>query len=278
MCLAITPHRQKGRKMLTRIETVTPEMASCFLQNNKGNRDYRKGWVSELSRYIKNNEWKVTHQGIAFDKSGNLIDGQHRLLAIIDSGIAVRINVTYDADDDIYGYIDLGVKRTLADITRLNKKTADVCALISRFINSGYGRKPTANEAFKIYENGVGKLSDELNEFAGKNVKFYSSAPFRLAAVIMVMDGHDKEYVFNTYYNLINLYMDKLPLIAHNLIKQVYNNSINTHEKNYTIARAFKVFDERRANQKLVLSDNDLLNVTPYIKAVYKNYEKSISN
>jgi hypothetical protein len=260
--------------MKTQVQTVTPEMATYFLQKNVGNRDYRKTWVAHLSRIITNGEWQVTHQGIALDKAGNLIDGQHRLLAIIDSGMPVQINVTYDVDAIAYSCIDIGAKRNLADITKLNKKTAEVCAVMSRFINPGFGNIPTASKAMEIYENGIGKISDELNEFANKNVKFYSSAPFRLAVIIMVMDGHNKEYVFNTYYNLTNLHMDKLPTIAHSLIKQVHNYSINTHEKNYTIARALKVFDQSRAKTQLVLTANDLSNVVPYVKNVYKNYSK----
>jgi hypothetical protein len=258
--------------MKTQVQTVTPEIATHFLQKNQGNRDYRKSWVAHLSRIIKNGEWMVTHQGIALDKTGNLIDGQHRLLAIIDSGMPVQINVTYDAEANTYECIDLGVKRNLADVTRFNKKTAEVCSVMSRFLGTGYKKIPTASEAKQIYDNGIGKISDELNEFANKNVKFYSSAPFRLAVIIMVMDGHDKEYVFNSYYNLINLNMDKLPPIAHSLIKQVHNYSINLHEKNYTIARALKVFDAKRENTQLVLTANDLANVAPYVRNVYKNY------
>lgn len=259
--------------METQVQTVTPEIASFFLQKNIGNRDYRKSWVTHLSNSIKNGEWLTTHQGIAFDKDGNLIDGQHRLLAIIESGLSVRINVSYDVPANAFTCIDVGVKRNLSDITKFNKKTAEVCSFMNRFLNPSFTRIPTAAKAQEIYENGIGKISDELNEFANKNVKFYSSVPFRLAAVILVMDGHDKEYVFNTYYNLVNLFMEKLPPIAHSLIKQVHNNSINTHDKHYTVARALKVLNKDCANLRLVLTDNDLFNVVPFVKNVYLTHK-----
>ena len=259
--------------MKTQVQTVTPEMAAHFLQKNINNRVYRKNWVTHLSNVIKNGEWLVTHQGIAFDKNKNLIDGQHRLLAIIESGIPVKINVTFDAGEDTFSCIDTGVKRTLSDSTRFPKRTAEVCAFMGRFLNGSFKTILTASAANEIYNNGIGKYSNELNDFCNKNIKFYSSVPFRLAAVIMVMDGHDKEYVFNTYYNLVNLHMAKLPPIAHSLIKQVHDNNINTHEKHYTVGRAFKVLDVKRQNSKLVLSENDLANVVPYVKNVYKNYQ-----
>ena len=260
--------------MKTQIQTITPEIATLFLQNHVGNRDYRKNWVSELSRMIKRGEWLVTHQGIALDKSGNLIDGQHRLKAIIESGIPVQINVSYDVDAITYTCIDRGVKRNLADITRFSTKTAEVVGFMSRFLQIGFGNNPTSAIAQEIYDNGVGEISDELNAYASKNMKFYSSAAFRVAAVVSVMDGRNKDYVFNTYSNLINMHMDRLPPIAHSLMKQVHNYNISTHDKPHTVARALKIFDPKRANSQLVLTANDVANVIPYVRNVYKNYVK----
>ena len=51
-------------------------------------------WVNHLATLIKNGEFTLTHQGIAFDEDGNLIDGQHRLHAIIKAGIAVKMEVS----------------------------------------------------------------------------------------------------------------------------------------------------------------------------------------
>jgi hypothetical protein len=36
----------------------------------------------------------LTHQGIAFDDAGNLCDGQHRVAAVVESGVSVKMMVT----------------------------------------------------------------------------------------------------------------------------------------------------------------------------------------
>lgn len=45
-----------------------------------------KGFAEAMSR----GEWMVTHQGIAFSSAGVLVDGQHRLAAVIEAEHAIR--------------------------------------------------------------------------------------------------------------------------------------------------------------------------------------------
>ncbi|MEX5590866.1 hypothetical protein, partial [Pseudomonas urmiensis] len=72
---------------------VTPDMARKYLECNNGSRPVRKQWVAELARRIRDGEWRQTHQGIAFDSDGNVLDGQHRLMAIVLANLPVSIMV-----------------------------------------------------------------------------------------------------------------------------------------------------------------------------------------
>lgn len=58
---------------------VTPEMAAKWLEGNVLNRPLKQAHVDRLAREMAAGRWRLTHQGIAFDVSGCLIDGQHRL-------------------------------------------------------------------------------------------------------------------------------------------------------------------------------------------------------
>src|SRR3954467_14111979 len=62
---------------------VTPDLAAQWLRANTGNRPVREAHVRSLAEEITADRWKVTHQGIAFSLSGRLMDGQHRLRAVI---------------------------------------------------------------------------------------------------------------------------------------------------------------------------------------------------
>lgn len=65
---------------------VTPELAMEWLEYNfENNRSIKRSYVEKLKLEMTSGSFKVTHQAIAFDEGGKLIDGQHRLTAIMES-------------------------------------------------------------------------------------------------------------------------------------------------------------------------------------------------
>lgn len=80
--------------MNTQTMIVTPQMAAEWLTRNTRNRTMNKTAVDALAQTIRDGNWRTTHQGIAFGADGTLYDGQHRLAAIVTSGIAVAMNVS----------------------------------------------------------------------------------------------------------------------------------------------------------------------------------------
>lgn len=82
--------------MHAEITNVTPLLASSWLERlNVNNRKVSYRVVDKYSRDMSKGDWVLNHQGVAFDKYGHLADGQHRLLAIIKSGVTVPMMVTY---------------------------------------------------------------------------------------------------------------------------------------------------------------------------------------
>lgn len=75
---------------------VTPEMARGFLTKNTVNRPLKSTIVQDFSEALKRGEWRVSHQGVAIASNGRLLDGQHRLTAISNTGIAAPMTVAYD--------------------------------------------------------------------------------------------------------------------------------------------------------------------------------------
>jgi hypothetical protein len=98
------------------LETITPAKATKYLEKNTANRPVRKVWVKTLAETIKNGQWHVTHQGIAFNCDGTLIDGQNRLMAIVEAGKPVQMYVARGiAKESVFG-IDSGKTRSVPDI------------------------------------------------------------------------------------------------------------------------------------------------------------------
>lgn len=100
----------------TKVETITPKQAEHYLGTNTANRPVRKWWVHHLSRIISEGRWRLTHNGIAFNCDGTLLDGQHRLMAIVEAGKPVKMNVTVGLPRDSVFAIDQGVQRTITDV------------------------------------------------------------------------------------------------------------------------------------------------------------------
>lgn len=98
---------------------VTPQLASEWLARNTNNRPLSRNTVQHLTGQIQRGEWQLTHQGIAFDEDGVLIDGQHRLAAVVKAGIAVPMTVAHGVPRTAFTVMDTGRKRTGRDALAL---------------------------------------------------------------------------------------------------------------------------------------------------------------
>lgn len=88
---------------------ITPAMAEFILKEyNKGNLPLSKANVNVFAKIISEGRFKTTTQGIAFDGTGRLVDGQHRLAGIVKAGRAVDIRVSFNEHPDAFLVIDGG--------------------------------------------------------------------------------------------------------------------------------------------------------------------------
>jgi len=106
--------------MRIELTEITPEQALNMLSRNTlRQRTLTKSRVNKLAHAIIAGQWKITHQPIAIDPQGNLLDGQHRLSAIVEAGQAVKIHIAWDADPETFGVIDVGGSRTTGNILQI---------------------------------------------------------------------------------------------------------------------------------------------------------------
>jgi len=109
-------NRFKLQGLTSEVVRITPAMAEYILFNyNDGNRPRTKNHVDRLAKIIKSGEFITTSQGISFSSNRKLLDGQHRLAAIAQSGVAVEIYVTFGVHPSAFSVYDTGKKRGAAD-------------------------------------------------------------------------------------------------------------------------------------------------------------------
>lgn len=91
--------------------TVTPDQASQWLSKTAKNRKISQRRVGLYAAAMKRGDWMLTNQGIAIDEFGALIDGQHRLRAVVESQTPVELLVIHAAPNRSQLVLDQGLKR-----------------------------------------------------------------------------------------------------------------------------------------------------------------------
>jgi hypothetical protein len=97
------------------VETITPTTAAAWLRANRLNRPVRASHVTFLAREMAEEKWMMNGQAIIISENEDVLDGQHRLLAIIESGATIRSLVIYGVKREAFKTIDTGIVRTAAD-------------------------------------------------------------------------------------------------------------------------------------------------------------------
>lgn len=101
-------------------EVVTPEKAEKWLNQNTNNRHMRPGVAEKYSNDMQAGNWTEDNpQPIIFYEDGSLADGQHRLWAIVDSGVSLRFLIVRGMPQAAALNLDTGASRTLVDNAKI---------------------------------------------------------------------------------------------------------------------------------------------------------------
>lgn len=155
-----TPRIHSDEPRMERV-IVTPEMARTWLStSNSRNRHLSNPHVDRMAAAMTNGEWEQTHEGIAFDTDGELIDGQHRLAAIARSGVTLTMNVWKNFQPQARLAVDTGKSRSTVDIIKMNsaKHVSNSRFTTLRWFLGGPDGPPKIRpqQALEAYENFYG--------------------------------------------------------------------------------------------------------------------------
>lgn len=252
----------------TELMTITPELAKQMLTANVANRDIRWWWVSALSDAIKRGEFEATHQGIAFDDMGRLADGQHRLYAVIESGVSIPMMVSFGLPQSAVKLIDQGIKRTVSDILLVDKRVADPMRLATCLVR-GHNRCSTA-QVEAICSGGLRDTLEDLVNHSGRARRFFSSAPMKLAAAVRIMDGESQDFVLSQYAAMVSFDFDAASPAAKALMKSVGHQNFVVERKD-ALARGLRVFDRSRMDAlRIIIHKHDMEAAVEYAKTVIR--------
>lgn len=107
-------------EILSGVLIVDAAQAHLLLKGQAPNRRIRASRVTEFARDMANGDWEMTGEAIKLNPAGDLLDGQHRLLAVLKAdemmpGIGVPMLVVRNVLNKAQRVMDTNTRRTAAD-------------------------------------------------------------------------------------------------------------------------------------------------------------------
>lgn len=139
--------------MNIQIQTITPEYAAALLAKNTSNRPLTSSHADNIAKGIKRGEWKLNGDAIRISEDGVLLDGQHRLSAIVRAGIPVQSVVIGGLPREVFDTIDVGAKR---------RGTSDVMAIRGEKHYTTLSAAAYLYQQYMVYGSPFVRLKDKL--------------------------------------------------------------------------------------------------------------------
>jgi hypothetical protein len=181
--------------------TITPEMARQWLADtNRKNRPLSELKWMAYALDMLDGRWKYNGDAIRFGSDGVLLDGQHRLMACVEAGVAFESDVVFGLDPEVLDTIDIGEARTAGDIAHLEgvPNANGACALAQLLlIHQSHGIHRMGNPQLKPTKTQIieaVKGNPRISQVAGKAASFGRKlvAPRITAFCYYVFSGQDQ--------------------------------------------------------------------------------------
>jgi hypothetical protein len=241
---------------------ITPETAAKMLAKNVGNRSPRMSTVRFYAAEMKAGRWQETHQALAVDCDGNLVDGQHRLLAVVASGTShwFWLDQYAKTHEAMHLPIDTQARRSHADIMRAPKLEVQTAStLLRELLAFRYVASPEILRG--VYEHLYDAIHPVCEASRTKNPR--SSATVRAAVALRVAtlnkagrqaDAVETVSQLRDFILLDNIH-ESWPMVAQ-FLKQLSTESKHRLLDSDRFVRAWRAFDIDGRNQgKLQIKD-----------------------
>ena len=110
---------------------ITPEIATLLLEKNSRNRPLRPRLIEKYASEMKRDLWKLNGEPIIIADNGDILNGQHRLWACVESGVEFTTAITTGVDRGAFDTIDIGSNRNSADILSIKGFQPEVSRIVS---------------------------------------------------------------------------------------------------------------------------------------------------
>lgn len=241
-------------------ELITPEMARRYLEKNPRNRSMRDEVVHIYAQDMINGQWVWNGETIKLTSDDVLVDGQHRLAAIIRANMSIPMLVAHNVPMEAQPTIDTGAKRTAADALRLDgEEYPKVAAAIAKrvLIWNEHNRKDfPAHQKMVSHQQILNLVQvDEVLESAVRFVhghKLPASKSVLGLAYYMCspIDSDDAKLFFSGLVTGGNLSENDPVLVLRNRLQEIRSTHTRRSER-YLLAIIIKGWNFHRERQQI---------------------------
>jgi hypothetical protein len=236
-------------EMIIERKLITPSLAKELLESNLTNRRLRREVVVVYSKDIKAGKWKQdTGELIKISKENVLLDGQHRLHAVIEANIPVFFHIARDVDDSVFDVLDTGKMRGGSDTLQVQgvKNYSRVSAIIT-----GYNALKAGHSNFKLSKGSYGKMTNQ------DILKLHNERPEFWQETAKKSDSYynhfSKIISYSTIGSYYSFFYDLSPSNTELFFDQLCINTVFP-KQSAIIALSKKLVDDRLSNKKMTQS------------------------
>jgi hypothetical protein len=247
--------------MKSEVVMVSPDMAQMWLSRNKINRTINRKRVDMYAKEMKEGRWMPHHQGVAFYEDGSFADGQHRLLAIIESGCTVPMVVTRGVPNSSGLMIDTHQQRQTHQSIRISgladwidKDEVAVIRLLDCISENKEIKKLSHSEIIAIGEKYKSSIQFAVSLKSG--ARKYLTTAVTLAAIAAASKYEDRQRL-SEFYEVLAFGMPKTSsdksaiLLREWFLQERHGGSQWRLNAIKRTMRAIKAFCERQEISKL---------------------------
>lgn len=188
-------------------ELIDPDKAKEYLQHNTRNaRTANKATINSYAMDIANNKWEFTGETVSFRQDGTLHNGQHRLLSIIKSGVAIPVLVVRGIPNETR-IADWGKARSISAWGKYEGLcVSTTISGVSKAIIVGFSGNdiPKGTQASFIAENYESLRIAEAIANSGSAHSIGRRVPIALAAYVMRYLSLMDDSVLENFFRILN--------------------------------------------------------------------------
>ena len=246
---------------------ITPDEAMKMLEKNQLNRKLSTRLVTKYSQAMRDGEWLFDGSPIRLDDKGNLLDGQHRLWAVIESELPQTFLVVEGVEEITMAVMDTGKSRSFADILSMHYRdltsvthTSSTVTAIHRWesgargvaLKPGRGNMGSTQTLLKFFdENKDGLLEAQMmGRRVRENVGGTGQPLALLAWITFGIDADDAQFFFDRIIDGVGLEAGSPILAFRNWIIRT-NSQLPRVEFELFVALGIKAWNAYRSGSEV---------------------------